>query len=313
MQTETKADFTALQDVVTIANRAMKFKLKRGGTARRIRDKDAEALVKAQMGDEGQIVSRELFKSDAHPVRIYQKKSNEMYAYHLKSTLPYGDDSSRVLHNKKYFTYTSTMSNFISGLDTLRASIRANWATLVNDDILARTIELNKQRASNPGITGKMPCATDYPTAQQMEDKLYVVWFPEPINTVDDFRFTLPPEMLAVANKQMAEMVNQASQERFSRMLAPVSAFIGKLDKYKGDKGQKWYDSFLDNLAALPEEIDALNIVDDPVVDAFVQQISSIVAPYAHGQDVLKEDAYAREEMKKKLLALENSLKGYTF
>jgi hypothetical protein len=84
-------------------------------------------------------------------------------------------------------------------------------------------------------------------------------------------------------------------------------------DKYKGDKGQKWYDSFLDNLAALPEEIDALNIVDDPVVDAFVQQISSIVAPYAHGQDVLKEDAYAREEMKKKLLALENSLKGYTF
>ncbi len=45
-----------------IANRAMKFRLSRGGTKRRVRDKDAEALVKQTLGDEGQIVSRQLFK-----------------------------------------------------------------------------------------------------------------------------------------------------------------------------------------------------------------------------------------------------------
>jgi len=40
MTTTTAKD---LQETTSIANRAMKFKLSRGGTKRRIRDKDAEA------------------------------------------------------------------------------------------------------------------------------------------------------------------------------------------------------------------------------------------------------------------------------
>lgn len=295
-----------LQDTTSIASRAMKFKLSRGGTKRRVRDKDAEALLKNQLGDEGQIVSRELFKGK-NKVSEYQGLANEMHGYHVKATLPFGDDSSRVLLNTNYFNYTTKMTNYISQLAQWRYTIIATWDQLVQDDITARNNALT--------AAGNAPLAkvSDYPTRASMENRLYVTWFPEPINTVNDFRFDLPADMLEVVDKQFADMIETASRERFTRMLNPVSAFIGKLEKYTGEKGQRWYDSFVENLASLPDEIAALNIKDEPMVDKFLSDIQALIAPHAANQETLKDDKYARDEMKKKLEALEAGLKGYAW
>jgi hypothetical protein len=216
-----------LQDTTSIASRAMKFKLSRGGTKRRVRDKDAEALLKNQLGDEGQIVSRELFKGK-NKVSEYQGLANEMHGYHVKATLPFGDDSSRVLLNTNYFDYTTKMNNYISQLAQFRYVILASWDQLVQDDINSRNNALT--------AAGNAPLAkvSDYPTRHSMENRLYVTWFPEPISTVNDFRFDLPADMLEVVDKQFADMIETASRERFTRMLNPVSAFIGKLEKDTG-------------------------------------------------------------------------------
>lgn len=295
----------ALQETTSIANRAMKFRLSRGGTKRRVRDKDAEAMVKNALGDQGQIVSRKLFNDEGNLVGQYQNKSNEMYAYHVKATLPFGDDTSRVLPNTLYFPYTQKMNDFISELAVLRSRILPTWDAIVLADITSRNLELAAQ--------GKPQSAhvSDYPTVQQMENALYVSWFPEPISTVNDFRFQLSPEMLDVAQKQFDDMVTACSNARFVRVLTPISRMIEKLNEYKGDKGQRWYDSFVDNIAAMPEEVRALNIIDDPVLDAFLQQIDSIILPCTLNPSLLKEDAFARDELKKKLESLESGLKGY--
>lgn len=304
----TNANTSSIQQInetASIANRAMKFRLSRGGTKRRVRDRDAEAVVKQQLGDEGQIVSRQLFKDKSNLVGQYQNKANEMYAYHIKSTLPFGDEGSRVLPNTSYFTYTQKMNDFISELALLRNQILSTWDALVQADITQRNNDLAAQGKPQSAQVG------DYPTVQQMENTLYVSWFPEPISTINDFRFNLEPEMLDVVQRQFDDMIAQCSAERFNRMLTPVSAFIEKLTHYKGDKGQRWYDSFVDNLAAIPEEIRALNIVDDPVVDTFIEEIEKMMRPYAPNPSMLKEDSQAREELKKKLEVLEGSLKGY--
>jgi hypothetical protein len=180
---------TTLLDQSSISNRAMKFKLHRGGTHRRIRDKDAEALVKSTLGDEGQIVSRELFTDKTSPIYIYQKLSAEMYGYHVKATLPFGDDSSRLLPNTAYFDYTTKMQGYISQLDQLKQSIVSNWTNLVFNDVQVRNSRLIAQgKAANASTS-------DYPTASQIEARLYVQWFPEPVTTSNDFRFTLPQEL----------------------------------------------------------------------------------------------------------------------
>ena len=130
-----------LQETTSIKNRAMKFRLSRGGTHRRVRDKDAEALVKKTLGDEGQIVSRELFTGKNY-LTEYQTLAGEMYSYHVKATLPFGDDGSRLLPNQAYFDYTSKMGNYISRLDNLKGLIVTNWGAMVQTDINARNSRL---------------------------------------------------------------------------------------------------------------------------------------------------------------------------
>jgi hypothetical protein len=296
-----------ITEQASIANRAMKFKLSRGGTQKRVRDRDAETLVKQQLGDEGQIVSRELFTDKNSPVYQYQQVANEMYGYHVKATLPYGDDSSRLLPNASYFDYTSKMQGFISKLEGLKQGIIANWDTLVATDVAARNTRLSAQ--------GKTPIAKveDYPTVQQMDYKLYVRWYPEPVSTSGDFRFDLPQDMKDATDAAYKEAIEVAARDRFNRMLKPVSAFIDKLNKFTGEKGQRWHDSYVDNLNALSKEIPALNIVDDPAVDGFLAQIQEIIQPYAFAPGLLKDDDNARARVKSKLQELENQLKGYTF
>ena len=94
-------------------------------------------------------------------------------------------------------------------------------------------------------------------------------------------------------------------------MLDPVSAFIGKLTKFTGEKGQRWHDSFVDNLNALSKELTPLNINADPMVGTFLSQIDAIIKPYAFAPDALKEDDFARAKVKAQLENLETQLKGY--
>ena len=289
----------------SIANRAMKFRLSRGGTAKRVRDHDAEALVKSQLGDEGQIVSRELFTDTGNLVYQYQQLGNTMYAFHVKSTLPFGDDGFRLLPNTAYFSYTTQMQNYISQLDQLKAQIVAQWDSLVQADVNIRNARLISQ--------GKPASAKveDYPTVQQMEARLYINWFPMPVTTSNDFRFELPPEMLARVDSQIDALVQEAGKELYVRMLNPVTAFINKLNKFTGDRGQRWHDSFLENLQALSTDLPRLNVNEDPQVDAMLTQIQDIVKPYVFQPDALKEDALLRAEVKGRLEALEAQLKGY--
>jgi hypothetical protein len=119
--------------------------------------------------------------------------------------------------------------------------------------------------------------------------------------------------MKEVTEKAYKDAVEAASRDRFTRMLTPVSAFIQKLNKFTGDKGQRWHDSYLENLNALSREIPALNIIDDPAVDSFLAQIQAVIQPYVFQPEALKEDDVARADVKKKLEALEVQLRGYSF
>ena len=103
-----------LMEDTSIASRAMKAVFHRGvGASKRTRDPAAESMVKQQYGDEGQIVTRKLFIKKDGLVQQRNTLANEMYNFHMKSTLPHGDDGSRLLPNKMYMEYVTQMLSLI--------------------------------------------------------------------------------------------------------------------------------------------------------------------------------------------------------
>ena len=152
---------------------------------------------------------------------------------------------------------------------------------------------------------------SDYPTVAQMEARLYVTWYPEPVSTSNDFRFNVPDELKSNLDNQISLYLAEANTELFTRILNPVTAFIGKVNEYGDGTGKRWHDSFVDNLNALSKDLLPLNVTDDPMVTKFIDQIDQIVKPYAFNPSALKEDEVARVAIKTQLEALESQLKGY--
>jgi hypothetical protein len=296
-----------LVEDASLASRAIIFKLSRGGTRRRVRDAAAEQLVKQQLGDEGQIVSRELFRDKTSPVHQYQALSSEMYQYHIRATLPFGRDGGGLLPNERYFDYTTAMTNFISRLDNLRDTIVANWTSIVSNDIALRNHDLAQQGKAQTAS------ATDYPDVSEIQDKLYVNWHPSPVPTAGNFLVELPPSMQQRFEQYEKDVITACNGELIDRMLTPLNAFINKLSKYTGEKGQRWHDSFVENLASVVDALPVLNINKNPEIDAMHKQLKELVTPLAASSEALKEDKAVRDEVKARMEELARSMSGYKF
>jgi hypothetical protein len=289
-----------------IETRAMKFKLQRGGVSRSTRDKNAEQLVKQQLGDEGQTVSRKLFQNKNSPVYKYQQKSNDMYQFHIANTLPYGDDGTRLMKNSLYFEYTSKMQQFISELDSLKSTIVGDVAIynkVVQDDIDERNAHLIAQ--------GKQPtaCVGDYISFEAMQDRLYIKWYPEPIATSGDFRFEIPDEMKRAYDANIQQMVVDAKQDIFARMVEPMKAFIVKMAIPIGADGAVFRDTMVTNLTDLVEHLPKLNVDDDPAVMNAVAELKAVTDKFKNPV-VLRESQAAREQARLSVEELMGKLTG---
>ena len=290
-----------------IAARAMKFKLQRGGVRRAARDKDAEEVIKNLKGDEGQIVSRKLFQNKSSLVYKYQLKASEMYQYHISQTLPCGDDATRLLKNESYFEYTGKMQQYISELDVLKRQIvgdEATYEAVITADITERNTNLYNQGKTSTAVH------SDYLTYSQMCDRLYVTWYPEPISTSGDFRWEIPAEMKHRCDEQLNQMLQDAKQDIYTRMLAPMQAFIDKLAVPIGEQGSIFRDTLVENLTDLVTHLPKLNLDDDPKITEMIAALKETTDAYSGNPDILRESPGMRAKAKTDMDALLKQLTG---
>ena len=290
-----------------IESRAMKFKLQRGGVRKSTRDKDAEELVKQIKGDEGQIVSRKLFQNKDSPVQKYQQKSNEMYQYHIANTLPFGDDSTRLMKNSLYFEYTGRMTAFIQELDRLKQQIvgdQSVYQHVIDDDIIARNQSLYAQ--------AKSPTAnqTDYLSFDEMERRLYITWYAEPIATSGDFRFEIPDEMKKALDDNLSNALREAKEELRGRLMGPMKALVDKLAVPIGEEGCVFRNTLVTNLTEMVDQLPHLNLDDDPEIEAVRQKLADIIKPYEGRENELRLFSGPRSKAKQDVEQLMKDLSG---
>lgn len=297
-----------LTEEVSIANRAMKAVFHRGvGAARRIRDEAAEAAVKSQFGDEGQIVTRKLFANKASLIYKRNQIANEMYTYHMKLTLPHGDDGSRLLPNAVYFEYVQKMAHFEAQLKTLDEHIVVNYPQLVAEDVAFRKAALIAQGKST------VVTADEYPSKEQIAGYLYAQWHLEPIATANDFRYQVAPEIVERLNGRLQQMEDDLRFEFGRRLAEPMQRFVEKLSVGIGEQGSIFRDSMIENLNELVQLLPKLNVNNDPRITELVEGVKAVIRPYVFAPDVLRQNQAARETARDKMKALLGKLEGYGF
>lgn len=297
-----------LNDAIpTIASKAMKVKLTRGTGYARIRDAAAEQAVKAQFGDQGQLVTKALFKSKTNPVYKRAQLASEMYQYHVKNTLPHSDDGWRVLPNALYLEYSQTMANYASQLKQMDQHIVANYSQLVQDDINERNATLVAQGKASSAII------SDYPTADHMQRLLYVRYYFEPINTSGDFRYSMSDDDKSRLDELVHQIEANAKADLFTRMLEPMQRFIEKLSVPIGTEGSVFRDSLIENLNELVVHLPKLNIDGDPHITQMLTDIEAVIKPYVFNPSVLREVPEVRQSARDKMAELVKKFDDYGF
>ncbi len=291
--------------IPNLANKAIKVKLSKGSGYARIRDKEAEDLIKASRGDEGQTVTKAVFKDKNCLIYRRAQAATEMDAYHRRNTLPHTDDGWRVLPNAMYLEYSAQMSAFASRLKSMEDAIVRGYAALVATDIAQRNAHLSSQ--------GKPQAASvdDYPTADHMQKLLYVKYYFEPISTAGDFRHEVSPEDKARLDEVLVSIEAAAKADLYAQMIAPMQAFVARMATYKGEKGERLHPTIVTNISDLLTHLPKLSLSDDPILTAMLQEVKAVIAPLAANPSALKDDPHLRVSAKDKLAAIAARYKEY--
>jgi len=291
-----------LLDDMSIAARATRAIFTRGtGTNGRTRDKVTENKLRAEVGDEGQIVTRKLFTSKSSPIFKRNQLMSEAYAYHNSKT------TEGFLPNALLLEYTQQMATFESQADKLHQEIIDTYDQIVADDIVLRNAALTAQ--------GKTPSASvdDYPTIDKMRSYLYMNWRLEPIATENDFRFEVPDTIKQRLVQRDEDIKSDITNDLMQRLMKPMKHFVEKLAVPIGEDGAKFHNSLVGNLNELLVTLPALNIYNDPRVDALLKDVEVIIKPYVFSPDVLREVPEARDAASNKMKELLKQFDGYGF
>ena len=280
-----------LTRVSKLADKAMLVRLTIRRAALTKRDKALTAKVQQAEGDTSLQVLTKLFKDKDGPIAKIMKATNDVYLYHRANTLPYVDAGPRILPSANYFDYTNEMKHRIAVVDTLLAQHMPNYDQYVLDDVALR---------NNGQVNGRAH-PSEYPTAEQFKQSMQLDFRFMPMPDARHFLFDLSEEDLAAVEQAEAEALEAANSDTVERMLKPLAALIKKLDDYRGEAGQRWHNSVIENVLDGCRQARKLVLHPTPELLSEIEALEGAAAGFLSSVETLKGSANARAEARRKL------------
>lgn len=281
-----------------LSDRALLVKL----TIRRARltrkDEQVTHSIQQQYGDNSLSAFTKLFRNPTSPVYHIMRAVNEVYGYHKDHTLPYVDAGPRILPSANYFEYTQEMRGKIAHVEAMLAQWMPHYDQLVKDDILHR----------NGGTYHGRATVSDYPSADEFAARMSFDLRFQPMPDKKHFLFDLSDEDEQAFNRAMDDAMKLARNDTVARMLEPLQHLVARLDEYKGEKGQRFHTSTIENVIEGCRMARRLAI--DPPQD-FIDQINELerlCAGYVFGIETIKESQATRDGARARLAAIADKM-----
>jgi hypothetical protein len=276
-----------------LSDKAMLVKLTTRRASLTKRDAYLTATLQAQENDKSLTVLTKLFKETASPIREIMAAYNEVYQYHKTNTLPYVDGGPRLLPSERYMDYTQEMKHRIAKADKLLDTHIPDYNQLVMDDV-------NYRNSST--ITGRARASVnDYPTAEEFERSMSIDLRFQPMPNESHFLFDLSEDDLASFRRSEEDAAALANADTIQRMLKPTKALVDRLAEYRGEKGERFHNSLVENVIEGCKLARQLALSPSPELLTEITALEEVAKGYLDTVEIIKGSPLAREQARSKL------------
>lgn len=243
-------------------------------------------VIRRTRGDAeaGRWVSRLWPKDAIDPVRSHDARTRR---FHRENTLPWLDNSKRILPSARFETYMATMRER-----------RPERQQLVDAFIRRYDHWIDEARR----MRGDAFSPADYPDRDTARAAYSFSVQAEPVPHRDDFRIRLGGADLHEVHAGLEERLQEAARVARNELVGRICQPLVKLVERLSDADATFKDSLLTNVRAVAETIPDFNISDDPDVERLRQRIVSELGRI--DPDSLRESKSARSRTAGKASAI---------
>ena len=251
---------------------------------REVSDETAERH-KADSKDSGKYTKQLVSKKALHHVGSHVSAARRA---HKLLTLPWDDLGTRILSNRGYVGYTEQMKLRRHAVEAAAHEFCTNYDSYINE---AKT------------RLGSMFSQEDYPAAEDVRRKFYIDVEIKPVPEAADFRAQLSDDSVRAIVKDIETRtearLQAAVNDVFERIADVTGKMVERLRAYKPSEGggrpeNTFKDSLVYNVQELADLIPALNITQDPRLDALQQRLLNELA--GQSPDLLRDDDRLRNK-----------------
>jgi hypothetical protein len=287
-----------------LSDKAMLVKLTTRRASLTKRDAYLTATLQAQENDKSLTVLTKLFKETASPVRQIMSAYNEVYQYHKTNTLPYVDGGPRLLPSERYMDYTQEMKHRIAKADKLLDTYIPYYDQLVVDDV-------NYRNSST--ITGRARASTnDYPSAEEFQQSMSIDLRFQPMPNESHFLFDLSEDDLASFRRSEEDAAALANADTIQRMLKPTKALVDRLAEYRGEKGERFHNSLVENVIEGCKLARQLALSPSPELLTEIASLEEVAKGYLDTVEIIKGSPLAREQARSKLAEVASKMSMFS-
>jgi hypothetical protein len=240
-----------------------------------------------------------LFRKEGTPIWKLMKAVSEVYAYHCDNTERCGD--KRLVRGDNIMEYTSGLRHVIAVVDAYKAQAMPIYDQLVQDDIAYR----NYGKAQGHAGLGDYPSATDFAARISFDFRMI------PLPNEEHPLFDMNEDDKAAVQQQFHEMLSDTNNATVARMLEPLKYLTDRLESYKGQKGERFHTSVLENVLDGCAKARKLAIDASPELLAEIAELERIVKGYVFNVDGIKSDEDVRAAAKLRLQMASKRLDAY--
>lgn len=255
------------------------------------KDKEATASLSVSMGvseDDAYVSKYLLSKEDKAKIASCEGRLRQVF---MRDTLPWLDSGARILPVELFARFNDQFSDARLDWEQAVDELIGRW-----DDILAKA----------PARLGQLYKKNELPSADEARRMFKVKLRRQPLPKGEDYRINMSEQMMTALRQEVEDDMHDAAKETtlacFARVKHVITTMVEGLERHGvvkpgAKKAQFFTKGTLENVEALVDVLDALNITNDQSLTNIASDVR--VKMTAWTADMLKDDDQLRADVAK--------------